>query len=782
MRSLTSRYARHEAALASALRRDHAEWLTRLHVSEHCIAMRSSRDTSATLVEWRRAHVARSCRGSPRSISRGRTGPAEAHRWCIGRRSRAAATAVKRDDVPRHESDALEPRGASTRRRAASGQQPDAAGQHALRAGDSRGDDIANATPHATTQLVSWLRDTRASARPLHARALPRASRRDSSVRVVSPVDCARDRRDSRDAAASSRRICALSRTSRPLDGLRVPTLARASPPLGSRPDRRRRVPTAFALSANVDFGMPRSLAAARIVPCCRERLLHRAAQHRLVRREPASASWQRRQRHRAAAAAVGEEVERPELVAAERDRARDRVPQLAHVARPARSARSASHASCVTLLARRARARARRASRRRARRRSPMPLAQRRQREHDRREPVIEVEAQPRATRCRAPRVAVRRRDDAHIDRPLARAADAPHAPRSRARAAGSAAARSAARRSRRGTACRRAPRRSSRRASSVAPVNAPFSWPNSSRRDQLARNRAAVDRDERPVSRAASSRGSTRASRSLPVPVSPTNQHAAVGLRRLATPARSSRRNTGSRPRSSSSARGCVALPARGHRDQRRAPDRQVTSRRAAPRPRSGLPSTNVPLRELRSRTTQRAVRLALEHAVHARDERIMAICTSQLASDPITQRLGPASSVNTSPVAVREDQPPSHHAGHPASSTASCSAIKVMTCLLPDGKRGHPSPIRSVIGRPRYGCVRSSPRVRNAALVPSQARDFRRQTSGPTAGRTLPDRTSRTPRATPESPAADSRRTSKCEPLSRMPLEQCSDGLRC
>ena len=56
-----------------------------------------------------------------------------------------------------------------------------------------------------------------------------------------------------------------------------------------------------------------------------------------------------------------------------------------------------------------------------------------------------------------------------------------------------------------------------------SVAPVKLPFSWPNSSRLDQVRRDRAAVERHERLRRRARLSSCSVSATSSLPVPVSP-------------------------------------------------------------------------------------------------------------------------------------------------------------------------------------------------------------------------------------------------------------------
>ena len=64
---------------------------------------------------------------------------------------------------------------------------------------------------------------------------------------------------------------------------------------------------------------------------------------------------------------------------------------------------------------------------------------------------------------------------------------------------------------------------------------MNAPRTWPNSSERDQLVRERAAVDDDERAL-RARGERWCTAsASASLPVPVSPSSSTVASVAARL-------------------------------------------------------------------------------------------------------------------------------------------------------------------------------------------------------------------------------------------------------
>ncbi len=76
--------------------------------------------------------------------------------------------------------------------------------------------------------------------------------------------------------------------------------------------------------------------------------------------------------------------------------------------------------------------------------------------------------------------------------------------------------------RRSRRGTACRRRPARSGPCGPAVAPVNAPFSWPNSSDSSSGLGQGRAVHLDER-LSLRGESVWMARAISSLPVPLSP-------------------------------------------------------------------------------------------------------------------------------------------------------------------------------------------------------------------------------------------------------------------
>ena len=77
--------------------------------------------------------------------------------------------------------------------------------------------------------------------------------------------------------------------------------------------------------------------------------------------------------------------------------------------------------------------------------------------------------------------------------------------------------------RRSRRGRGCRRRPARSGPARAVRAPVNAPRCVAEQLALEQVRRDGGAVDRDERLVARAPSRRAATRATSSLPVPVSP-------------------------------------------------------------------------------------------------------------------------------------------------------------------------------------------------------------------------------------------------------------------
>ena len=90
------------------------------------------------------------------------------------------------------------------------------------------------------------------------------------------------------------------------------------------------------------------------------------------------------------------------------------------------------------------------------------------------------------------------------------------------------------AGRRSRRGRSCRRRPARSGPAASPTAPVNAPFSWPNSSLSTSVGGSAAQLTRTSGRACRRLRS-CSARANSSLPVPVGPEQQHARVGRRDL-------------------------------------------------------------------------------------------------------------------------------------------------------------------------------------------------------------------------------------------------------
>ena len=148
-------------------------------------------------------------------------------------------------------------------------------------------------------------------------------------------------------------------------------------------------------------------------------------------------------------------------------------------------------------------------------------PLAQRRQLDLDDVEAVVEVASEPAGGDLRA-QVAVGGRN-ARARSPGATRASRPGAPRpARARAAAWPARSAAARRFRRGTACRRPRASNSPGLFSVAPVNAPRTWPNSS-----LSNSDSTTAEQLTVTNRRSRRGpvscSARATSSLPVPVSP-------------------------------------------------------------------------------------------------------------------------------------------------------------------------------------------------------------------------------------------------------------------
>ena len=115
-----------------------------------------------------------------------------------------------------------------------------------------------------------------------------------------------------------------------------------------------------------------------------------------------------------------------------------------------------------------------------------------------------------------------------------VARAADAPERRAPGARAAASPGAGAAARRSRRGTACRRRRPRTGPTCSPTAPVNAPFTWPNSSdssRFSGIAPQLTATNG----LSRRWLLSWIARATSSLPVPLSPRDQHVRRAVRDL-------------------------------------------------------------------------------------------------------------------------------------------------------------------------------------------------------------------------------------------------------
>ena len=151
--------------------------------------------------------------------------------------------------------------------------------------------------------------------------------------------------------------------------------------------------------------------------------------------------------------------------------------------------------------------------------------IAQRRQPQLDDVQAVEEIAAEAARRDLRA-QVAVGRGDDRR--RPPASAAAIRRAAprRSRARAAAWPAPTAAARRPRRGTACRRAAASNTPGFDSTAPVNAPRTWPNSS-----LSNSVSTTAEQLIVTNGLLRRGPTwwkaRAASSLPVPVSPRDEH---------------------------------------------------------------------------------------------------------------------------------------------------------------------------------------------------------------------------------------------------------------
>ncbi len=133
--------------------------------------------------------------------------------------------------------------------------------------------------------------------------------------------------------------------------------------------------------------------------------------------------------------------------------------------------------------------------------------LAQRRQRHGDHVQPIVEVLAEPPLLTSAA-RSRLRRGDERTSTLLVASAEPLELALLQHAQQLGLD-RRAAARRSRRGTACRRGPARTGPPSAAAAPVNAPFSWPNSSDSSRRLGQRRAVDRDERPVAAAAAARG---------------------------------------------------------------------------------------------------------------------------------------------------------------------------------------------------------------------------------------------------------------------------------
>ena len=206
------------------------------------------------------------------------------------------------------------------------------------------------------------------------------------------------------------------------------------------------------------------------------------------------------------------------ELAVGENARALDHVAQLANVAFPERRAEQplgAWRQPGETLLQP-----LRGAAHERGRqvRNVLAAVAQRRQPHFDDVEAVVEVAPEP-AGGDFGTEIAIGRGDHVHVDALRARARRRGGLLRAPARAAAWPARRAAARRSRRGTAC---PLRRARRALacvSVAPMNAPRTWPNSSLSNSVSSTAAQLT-----VTNGRSRRGpvvcSARAASSLPVP----------------------------------------------------------------------------------------------------------------------------------------------------------------------------------------------------------------------------------------------------------------------
>ena len=148
--------------------------------------------------------------------------------------------------------------------------------------------------------------------------------------------------------------------------------------------------------------------------------------------------------------------------------------------------------------------------------------LAQRRQADGDHVQAVVEVLAEAAGADL-VLQVPVGGGEHADVDG-LARASRRRAGPRAPGWPAGaSPGARAASRQSRRGRGCRRRPPGSARRGSATAPVKAPFTWPKSSLSSSPSGMARAVDGDEGAGRRAAERRWISRATSSLPVPVSP-------------------------------------------------------------------------------------------------------------------------------------------------------------------------------------------------------------------------------------------------------------------
>ena len=208
----------------------------------------------------------------------------------------------------------------------------------------------------------------------------------------------------------------------------------------------------------------------------------------------------------------------------------------------------------------------------------------------------------------------------------------------------------RAAARRPRRGTACRRRRARTRRRASRVAPVNAPRSWPKNSLPDSVGHDRRAVDDHELALAAGAGrARGSARATSSLPVPLSPVMSTGASVNRATSTTCRRTDRHGGLSPtspwRATADSRSSSTSRQRSSRAatcsaQRRVSPHAMTSDAPAPITRQEAPSHSdsgsLPIAMTRSPPP----RLVLWTSSHNSDDAVSKKMTPGPARPPFTR----------------------------------------------------------------------------------------------------------------------------------------------